>query len=153
MPFIEWSEEYEIGIESIDEEHERLVELLNALYDAMRAGGGREEIGSIIAELEEYVEYHFASETHLARGCGFSVDCADCHRTHQEAHESFADQVTELRELYEAGDAAIHMKTLRFLREWTTEHIGKMDQQLGLYVHNEVDPSELEPVELDASLE
>lgn len=153
MPFLEWREEYEIGVGTIDEEHRRLFELLNTLYDAMKAGRGRDEIGGIIAELEAYVDYHFASETHLARGCGFSVDCASCHRAHQDAHEAFADQVAELRRLYEAGDATIHMKTLRFLREWTTEHIGEMDRQLGQYVHNEVDPDDLEPVEMTTSLE
>lgn len=152
MSFISWKEEYEIGIDQVDDQHQMLVGLLNEFYDAMDEGRGRDEVGTVIADLEEYVEFHFNSEEAFATDCGFSTDCHDCHLAHQNAHEEFATQVSELRAMYEDDDATVHMKTLRFLREWVTEHIGEMDQQLGLYANDEVDPEELEPIEMSNSL-
>lgn len=152
MPFIEWKTEYEIDVEEIDEQHQRLVEILNDFHHAMSSGSGKEEVGETIEELENYVDYHFGSERDLAENCGFSHDCRSCHSSHQQAHKEFAEQVADLRKLHENDDATVHIKTLRFLRTWLQEHIGGMDQQLGQYINEEVDPSELEPLEMNAKL-
>lgn len=153
MPFAEWSEEYEIGVQEVDDQHQQLFEILNEFYESMNSGSGRESVGETIQELEEYVDYHFDSERELAIDCGFSHDCSGCHAAHQQAHEEFTEQVSELRELYEEGDATVHIKTLRFLRKWLKEHIDGMDQQLGQYVNETVDPAELEPLSMNAGLD
>lgn len=153
MSFIEWGEKYEIGVEEVDKQHQQLFEIINDFHEAMRTGSGKEEVGRTIEELENYVNYHFSSERELATDCGFSHDCSGCHESHQQAHNAFAEQVAELRRLHDEEDATVHMKTLRFLRQWLNEHIGEMDQQLGLYINEEVDPDQLEPLTMETKLE
>lgn len=150
MPLLTWSEEFEIGVEEVDEQHRRLFEVINDLHAAMKKGRGREEVGDALRELEVYVEYHFDSERDLSVRCGFSDDCAGCHRAHQQAHDAFEQKVAELRESHEEGNISVPMETMQFVQTWVTEHVGGMDQQLGEYINDEVSPEKFEPIEMTA---
>jgi hemerythrin-like metal-binding protein len=150
MAFVEWSDaKYAIGVDRVDEQHQRLFELLNDLHDAMQEGKGRDVVGDTLEELEEYTYYHFDSEEDYMAECGFSRDCDGCFMAHQDAHRTFENEVSELREMYEEGNATVAMKTMRFLRSWLSEHVGDIDQQLGIYL--EEGAEDLEPKEMDIS--
>jgi hemerythrin-like metal-binding protein len=150
MAFVEWSDEkYAIGVEQVDDQHRQLFGLLNDLHDAMQEGKGRDVVGETLAELEEYTYYHFDSEEEFMNDCGFSHDCDGCFMAHQDAHRTFEEEVSELRELAENGNATVAMKTMRFLRSWLSEHVGDVDQQLETYL-DEGD-ADLEPKEMSVS--
>lgn len=149
MAFAEWDEEkYATGVDRVDQQHKRLFGLINDLYDAMR-GETEVQIESVLTDLEEYTYHHFDSEQEFMNECGFANDCSECFAAHQDAHETFEEEVTELRELYESGDATVKMKTLRFLREWLSEHVGDVDQQIGTYL--EEGSENLEPKSMSTS--
>lgn len=152
MSLITWRSQYAVDVDRIDDQHQQLVALLNDFHDAMRDGRGDEKVVEVLAELEEYTKFHFQDEAELATDCGFSRDCRQCHKAHQDAHAAFTNRVETLREQYENGDTTVPMKTLRFLRQWTTEHITEMDQQLGRYINDDVDPQTLSPIDMETSL-
>ena len=60
MEVITWKPEYDIGIQEIDEQHRRLVALINNLYNALVRKGSTEEIGQVIDEVIDYTKVHFA---------------------------------------------------------------------------------------------
>jgi len=150
MSFIEWSDDqFAVGVERVDEQHRRLFELLNELYAAMQEGEGRDEVGDVIAELEDYTYYHFEDEESYMDDCGFADECEGCFLAQENAHRGFEQEVSELRELYESDDATVQMQTLRFLRTWVAEHVAGMDQQIGTYL--EEGPDDLEPMEMSVT--
>lgn len=81
--------------------------------------------------------------------CGFASECGGCFRAHQDAHRTFENEVSNRKEMYEAGDSTVTMKTLRFVREWLSEHVGDVDQQIGTYLEEGADS--LEPTEMSTS--
>ena len=50
MSFIEWDEKYSVQVKEIDEQHQKLIGLINTLHDAMRDGKGRDVISGIIGD-------------------------------------------------------------------------------------------------------
>lgn len=141
MTLIEWDDErYSTNIERFDDQHRRLFEILNELYDAMQEGRGDEKVGDTLRELEDYTEYHFGDEQDFMQDCGYATDCADCFHDHKSVHDEFAATVTELREKHEAGEY-ITMDVLEFARDWLDSHIAgtEQDQSYGEYYVEELD--------------
>ncbi|MGC8720293.1 MAG: hemerythrin domain-containing protein, partial [Thermodesulforhabdaceae bacterium] len=62
MPLIRWDESLSVGIAEIDDQHKRLVNMINELYDAMLQKKGKAVLSQIIKEMAEYAAVHFATE-------------------------------------------------------------------------------------------
>ncbi len=136
MAYIEWDpDRFSVGVDHIDDQHKRLFGTVNDLHAAMSEGKGREELESILEELESYTNYHFGDEETFMEECGYSSACAECFRDHTEVHREFEDRVEDIRTRYEAGEMTVTMDTLEFLRTWLTSHIAgvEMDQDYGTY--------------------
>jgi len=54
-----------VNIQSIDEQHKKLVALVNNLNDAMSSGKGQLIMGKILDDLVAYTKTHFATEERL----------------------------------------------------------------------------------------
>ena len=52
MAFFEWNDGYSVGVAEADEQHRRLIGLIDQLHEAMTQGAGRQSVGSAIDELE-----------------------------------------------------------------------------------------------------
>ena len=61
LPVMTWSESLSVGLSSIDEQHKKLVGLLNSLHDTGVKGEGNAAIAKILGELTSYT----VSYTHL----------------------------------------------------------------------------------------
>ncbi|MCC6132451.1 MAG: hemerythrin, partial [Acidobacteria bacterium] len=57
MSLITWSDELSVGVSAFDNQHKRLVALINELHDAMSAGKGSKVLGKILSELADYTVY------------------------------------------------------------------------------------------------
>ena len=51
MALITWSSMFSVGVAEIDNQHKKLVELINQLNDAMHAGKGADVMGKVLSEL------------------------------------------------------------------------------------------------------
>lgn len=58
----EWNEGLATGIVEIDNQHKEIFKQLNVLLDAMDRGKGKEEVGQVLAFLENYIATHFRDE-------------------------------------------------------------------------------------------
>ncbi len=48
MPLIQWNESFSVNVVEIDKQHQKLVGMINDLYDAMHQGKGNDVLGKII---------------------------------------------------------------------------------------------------------
>jgi hemerythrin len=129
MKFFEWSDRFSVGNAEIDGQHQRLVELVNELHDAMRAGKGKTVIASTLDDLLSYTEYHFSAEEDLFDGTGYPrVDL------HKQKHAELLQQATELAEKHEKGELMLSIKVLDFLKDWVTVHILQEDMGYRSYI-------------------
>jgi hemerythrin len=129
MPFAEWSNEFSVGVEEIDGDHRRLLELLNELHDAVKAGGGHEALGRVLDGLMHYVDYHFSHEETL-----FIRTKYPGYERHRQQHRAFTITVKEIQEDFQLGASdALPQQVLEFLKNWLVEHIMGSDRAFGVY--------------------
>ena len=116
MPLIEWTNELSVGINSIDEQHKKLVNMINALNDAMQTGGSNELLGKIFTGLAAYTQKHFAYEENMFAEFGYS-DAEE----HKRQHNELIAQVVELKERFmENPQGTISNDLMQFLKRWLT---------------------------------
>jgi len=124
MPLIEWSNELSVGIDSIDEQHKKLVNMINALNDAKLNGSSNELLGKIFTGLAAYTQKHFAYEENMFAEHGYSDS-----EEHKRQHNELIAQVVELKEKFMVNpQGTINAELLQFLKRWLTNHIMRTDK-------------------------
>ncbi|MCW8931685.1 MAG: bacteriohemerythrin [Gammaproteobacteria bacterium] len=122
MPLIPWNDRLSVGIESIDEQHKILLNMLNTLNDALENGQANEVLAKIFEGLAVYTVKHFGYEEELFAQHGY-----DESQAHKNEHEALIQQVEELQQKMLDGDFIIGVEVMAFLKEWLTNHILKTD--------------------------
>jgi hemerythrin-like metal-binding protein len=125
MALMAWGPVLQLGFGDIDAQHERLVELVNQLDDAMRAGHGRDVVGRVLNDLVEYTVFHFAFEEKLMDQYGISSTQA-----HKAEHKQLMADVGAFKTTFEAGSAPLTTELMAFLRDWLSNHILRTDKAL-----------------------
>jgi hemerythrin len=124
MPLMTWTEKLSVGVVALDNDHKKLVAMVNDLYDAMQAGHGRDKLGPILGELIKYTKEHFAREESFFARTGYPAA-----GPHKQQHEALTRQVVEVQEKYAGGSAAtLSLDVMHFLRTWLVNHIQGSDQ-------------------------
>jgi len=123
LPLIDWSDALSVGIKSIDDQHKKLIVLLNALHDCDNTGKGNEQIKEILGELLAYTVSHFTYEENLFDKHGYPNTAS-----HKEAHVALTSQVSKFNDEFRAGNAKLSGDLFKFLRTWLTGHIRGTDR-------------------------
>ena len=132
MALLVWQDDLNTGIEVIDQQHRRIVEMLNHLYNAQRSME-RTVVGEVIDELVDYTLSHFAFEEELMEEAGYAF-CA----AHKRVHEVFVKRVSEYRMRFQAGeDITDELRTM--LSRWLFNHIRNDDRAYSEQVRRHLD--------------
>jgi hemerythrin len=125
MPLMTWTEKLSVGVGVLDDDHKKLVGMLNELYDAMQAGHGRESLGRILNALVQYTKVHFAREEALFAQTGYAASVA-----HKREHDALTKQVLDVQQKYNSGaTATLSLDVMHFLKNWLVNHIQGSDQK------------------------
>jgi hemerythrin len=125
---LSWQDDFNVGINAVDDQHRRLVELINVLWEATIYGASVETLLKHIDELERYTGYHFADEEAAMAAAGYP----DL-ESHRDAHKGFIMRVAKERHrVVQNGYVALDL--VRFLQEWLIEHIAGLDKRYAQYV-------------------
>jgi hemerythrin len=122
-PFIEWSEELSVGVRAMDLHHQKLVELINQLHEALRAGNGRAAVGPALDALAKYAAFHFSAEETLMA----QHHCPELPEQH-EAHCKLVATVGELQKKLAGGQQGLSAEVLTTLKDWLVSHIQRKDK-------------------------
>jgi len=123
--FITWNSRFSVGVSQMDQEHQRLVDLINNLHAGMREGRGKEAVGAILGELIDYTKTHFEHEEALMQRAGYE----DLPKQ-KEAHRKLVEQVLATQEKFRRGEA-LGQEVMNFLKDWLLNHIQGMDRLYG----------------------
>lgn len=93
MNFFYWNNSFEVGIASIDSQHRRLVDLINALAAAVTDGGKLPELQSLFGQLMEYAAVHFSDEEKLMNASPLPEAEKEAHR---KAHRGFVEKAQKI---------------------------------------------------------
>lgn len=136
MARIEWQQSYATGIESIDTQHQQIIELINRL-DVSVAKQDRQEVSEILSGLREYIHTHFSYEEHLLEQSGYKFT-----ESHIRGHRRFVERLESLTQRFEAG-AYVSRELLNFLHRWLVNHIAHEDQNYVSSVNANLGPDDV----------
>jgi methyl-accepting chemotaxis protein len=123
--FFAWNNSYSVGCATMDQEHKRLVEMINNLYSAMRQGKGNKAVGPILDGLVDYTATHFRHEEQLMRETGYGA-CEE----HKREHDNLTRQVLEIQAKCRAH-AVLSLEVMSFVKDWLVNHIQRSDKRYG----------------------
>jgi hemerythrin len=125
MPLMTWTDKLSVGVAALDDDHKKLVTMLNELYDAMQAGHGRDSLGRILDGLVQYTKMHFAREEKFFAQTGYLAA-----GPHKQEHEALTRQVLDVQKKYAAGAVTtLSLDVMHFLKNWLVNHIQGSDQK------------------------
>lgn len=124
-----WTDKLSVGITEIDNQHKKLVYLVNQLHKAMKTQKGAHESGKILDELAQYVVTHFKYEEDL-----FEEKQYPLQGEHIQLHKDLVDKVSAFHDEFKKGKAGLSMDLMYFLTDWLKNHIMKADKAYTPYL-------------------
>lgn len=122
MPLINWEESLSVKVVEIDNQHKKLVGLINTLHDAMKERKANEALGGIIEELVNYAINHFRTEEDYFDRLGYLKASA-----HKKEHKDFVNRVAAFQDDFARNKIMLSMEIMEFLKGWLINHIKKID--------------------------
>jgi hemerythrin len=129
MALISWKDSYSVKVKEMDDQHRKLVDMINQFHAAMKVGKEKEVVGSFLAGLTDYTRRHFTSEENLLRIHGYSG-----YEEQSKAHDNLVSQVEDIRKKYSEGSVQ-SKQVISFLKEWLILHIQGMDRDYGPHLN------------------
>lgn len=126
IKFLDWSDELNVGIEELDEQHRALVDLINQIYDAMHRRNGGELVEDILNQLLEATRIHFAVEESLMRVLDYPQ-----YVEHKAQHARLLEHLSGLTEGVATGEILVNFELLHELKVWLVRHIQESDRPYG----------------------
>jgi hemerythrin len=126
MSSLEWTSEFETGIDYIDYEHRRLLELVNRICGDLVRAGSENTVGECLGELYAEGCGHFALEERLMREKKYGL-----YELHKAHHEQLLEELRYMMDAYEDGTCETCGKTLEeCLTSWFYKHFQTKDGRL-----------------------
>lgn len=122
--FIQWNDSFRVNVKVIDEQHQRLFDLINELYANMQKSESRDIIAKTIKDLLDYTVYHFREEEKLMERSNYSGI-----EQHIKIHKSMIENIQRFQKEFESGNPLVHYEILSFVGNWLTAHIMGVDRK------------------------
>ncbi|MCF8152331.1 MAG: bacteriohemerythrin [Burkholderiaceae bacterium] len=129
MKDIVWSKILSVGVDEIDEDHRKLVNIFNLLNHAVTEGESPEYLAAILEELINCTAWHFSHEERLM--LKYRYDGID---EHKAEHRDLIKSAKEMQQQILQADKAVAEENIVALERWLTEHIFTTDLRLGSYL-------------------
>jgi hemerythrin len=129
MAFMEWESDFSVGIDEIDKQHHHLIDLINLLFDAMKAKKSGEVMERLIKELIDYTQSHFKTEEALFVRFAYPEAAG-----HVAEHGNFIETVAKFNRDFLDKKIGVSIKILDFLMDWLKNHILVKDRAYGPFL-------------------
>ena len=125
MPLLTWKPEFTVGVESVDFEHQQMIDLINEIYDEMKTRKDADSIEQFIGDVHFAISAHFALEEKLMREAAYAE-----YEAHKEEHEELLDQIRDMMDQFVLDpDAGFDLLQER-LAAWFEHHFATFDARL-----------------------
>lgn len=131
--FVTWNESYSVGIDSIDNDHKKLLGLINQLQTAVHYTTDESMIESTLDSLLDYTKYHFSREEGLMQECNYPN-----FHVHKQQHEAMILQVSNYIDEYKTHNKHTIENVTQYLKSWLINHINGCDQEYSPYLKGKV---------------
>ena len=125
--FLQWRDDYLIGVEELDFEHRDLFARLNELHEELAHDADRARIENGLGEICARVAAHFALEEKFMRDTDFPK-----YSHHKKEHDDFLEVIVDYaEEIGSTEDITKRDELESELQHWIIDHVTTSDQELG----------------------
>ncbi|HNF14709.1 MAG TPA: bacteriohemerythrin [Leptospiraceae bacterium] len=121
---IQWDDTLSVNVDELNEQHKKLIEILNLLYTSTHENKSREVLTEILNSLIQYTVVHFETEEKLMAKTKYPGM-----EEHIREHELLKQQVLSYNSQYQSESETVSFELLNFLRKWLTNHILRSDKK------------------------
>jgi hemerythrin-like metal-binding protein len=122
---IEWTDDLRLDVEALDNDHRKLISLMNAMSAACFTGVEDYILNKVMAELVDYTHSHFVREEASMEHHGYG-GLAE----HRQEHRKLIAQLDGiLAQVKAAGQVGMGGELMDLLSEWVIRHILESDRR------------------------
>ena len=118
MDKIQFTDDLKLGVESIDNQHSKLVDLINRLIEMEAEPSNQEAEAHVIEQLVSYIDEHFTFEEQVMKEVGY-----ENFEAHRATHVRFVKKTINFSKQHRNGEVNLGVDVLMFLSIWLIEHI------------------------------
>ncbi|MGB5103967.1 MAG: bacteriohemerythrin [Steroidobacteraceae bacterium] len=125
MTLLQWRDDFRIGIEEVDHEHQELIGLINSLHAALGEDRSAERVEGFLGEIYASISGHFALEEKVMRARRYDGLAA-----HKADHERLLDDLRDLMDEQAGGAPLDEEQFATRLAQWFSGHFQTHDARL-----------------------
>jgi len=125
---IRWEPRYSVHVDMLDEQHQKLFEIVNRLMDIHDTVS--DELYPVIVDLVDFVFNHFRDEQMVMMKFNYPGFASHC-----ESHGNFIEKVQDFLKRYKENDEHLTVEMIVFLRDWIFTHTTLVDSNYGTYLY------------------
>lgn len=130
MSYIKWTDDYSVGVKTMDEQHKRLIDLINEYYEGIMQKKNKEALAKMMQGLLDYTKYHFGDEEKLMLQSGYAKLPAQ-----KNQHEHFVNTIRDYQKRIDEGKMLLSIEITGFLKDWLVRHIQGEDKAYGPFMN------------------
>jgi hemerythrin len=123
---VEWQPFYSVGDPELDEEHKRVLGIIDDLRTAIETGNEQHGVKEVLDQLTHYTMTHFEHEEKVLKACGYPR-----FEPHKVMHDEMRRRTLEFKA---TPDAIAGRDLLQFVRNWWVRHIQNQDKAYAPYL-------------------
>jgi len=124
-----WKDEYSVHVQVIDNQHRKILFLLNNINNAIQSNNDY-SLKQNIETLKEFSKYHFEFEEEILSKYGYDV------QNHSNKHDVVLKQLDIIHQKILKDENYDKHDMVDFLATWIDEHIIQEDQQYSSYLNS-----------------
>ncbi|MET0067455.1 MAG: bacteriohemerythrin [Candidatus Thiodiazotropha sp.] len=127
-----WNDNFDTGLEEVDRQHRKLVQILNRLASQVAFGVDDFQLSGVFDELIDYTHYHFDTEEAI---WNHYLPDSDDEAAHKKSHAHFVETLRGLQDDEQVRHNGKKTEdVLDFLVRWLATHILESDREMALVV-------------------
>lgn len=125
--YIIWSDNNNLGIPIIDEQHRAIISTINTLHYFTVNNMEKEVLDSTIVILNEYTKYHFLLEEEIIKSENYNK-----FNEHKKLHQQLAIETQKISSNVQKEQDPSEL--LKFLKNWWLNHICVEDRKYATFI-------------------
>ncbi len=128
MPLLKWDDSYSTGIERMDDQHKKWINIINRFYDDLNNVGFKDNTKKLLDDAIEYTHHHFSQEEELMKKMNYPKLAE-----HHAEHERIKKKLVDFKQALEKGALNVSQPITNELKNWFREHVTALDKEYGDY--------------------
>ena len=130
MSYFEWNSNLDLGVDSMNDEHKHLIDLMNKLHALNESKSPHATLLRAVDDLAGYTVKHFADEEAFMASVNFPGLA-----THKLIHQQLLQQLSEQRDAFAQAGGTVPDAFFKFLKHWLSAHIKGIDMKYGRHAN------------------